>query len=136
VGDAVLGGERHASLWSGTAASWFDLNPTGATESSASGIFGDWQVGFASFSDGPHASIWNGTAESWEDLSLALAGSWIETFATGIWNDGSTLSVTGRGYNLDTGRTEALLWTRQVPEPSALALLGLGGIFAGRRRRC
>lgn len=135
VGDAVVGGQKRAGLWSGSAASWIDLNPIEATESSASGVFGDWQAGFASFNDGPHASLWNGTAESWEDLSLALTGSWIETFATGIWSNGSTLSVTGYGRNFDTGRYEALLWTRPVPEPSALALLGLGRLIASRRRR-
>ncbi|MCC6678115.1 MAG: PEP-CTERM sorting domain-containing protein [Phycisphaerales bacterium] len=135
VGDAVVGGQRHASLWSGTAASWVDLNPAGALESSASGLFGGWQVGDAAFSNGSHASLWSGTAESWEDLSLSLTGSWGETFATGIWSGGSTLSVTGYGYNLQTERTEALLWTRPVPAPSAFAVLGLGGLVAARRRR-
>lgn len=134
AGDAVIGGERHASLWSGTAASWVDLNPTGATVSSAAGIFGDWQVGYASFGDGPHASLWNGTAGSWEDLSLTLSGSWIETFATGIWSDHATLSITGYGFNVDTERTEALLWTRAIPAPSNLAMLGFGGVAALRRR--
>lgn len=135
VGVAVLSGQRHAGIWSGSAASWVDLNPTGATESSASGIFDDWQVGYASFIDGAHAGIWNGSAASWEDLSLSLAGSWSETFATAIWSDGLTLSVSGYGYNLSSERTEALLWTRPVPAPSAFAVLGLGGLVAARRRR-
>lgn len=135
VGEAVIGGELHAGLWNGAASSWVDLNPAGCLGSSASATVGAWQVGAASQGDGTHASLWNGTAESWEDLSLALPGSWIDTYATGIWSDGSTLSITGYGVNIDTQRFEALLWSRPIPAPSTLTWLAATGMIAARRRR-
>ncbi|HEV2294721.1 MAG TPA: PEP-CTERM sorting domain-containing protein [Tepidisphaeraceae bacterium] len=130
AGSAFFG----ACLWSGTADSRVDLAPAGATSSSAYGIFGQYQVGFVSFSGGWRASLWSGTADSWEDLSLALTGSWDESLASDVWINGNTLYVSGYGYNLSTARYEALLWSRPVPEPSALSLLALGGLWGLRRR--
>ena len=77
----------------------------------------------------------SGTAESWEDLSLELSGSWSRTEATGIWSDESFIYISGHGFNLDTGRTEALLWTRAIPAPGSAALLAAAGLMTSRRRR-
>ncbi|MCC6428918.1 MAG: hypothetical protein IT435_19115 [Phycisphaerales bacterium] len=70
----------HASLWSGTADSWTDLHPSGATESVARAISGGRQVGYADLDDVRRASLWSGSANSWVDLhpsgateSLAMA---------------------------------------------------------------
>src|ERR1043166_4159508 len=71
AGEAVVGGRDRASLWSGTAASWVDLNPAAATSSRALGTNGGHQVGVASvgaYGD-DHASLWSGTAASWVDLN-------------------------------------------------------------------
>src|SRR5262245_39928051 len=49
VGYADVSGQRHASLWSGTAASWVDLNPFYVTgESVAEATTGSQQVGYVS----------------------------------------------------------------------------------------
>ena len=72
-------GQYHASLWSGTAASYVDLNPTNsvsaAQSSSASAIANGVEGGYAvvykpgTFSNPrPHAYIWTGTAASGVDL--------------------------------------------------------------------
>jgi len=66
----------HAGLWSGTATSWVDLSPVESTSSSSSsayGVSGGQQVGFAQVGGVMHASLWNGTAESWVDLNPAGA---------------------------------------------------------------
>jgi len=34
--------------------------------------------------------------------------------ARSVWSDGVTLYVAGSGFNVQTGRNEALLWTRPV----------------------
>ncbi|XVJ60187.1 MAG: hypothetical protein HEQ23_12635 [Tepidisphaera sp.] len=68
VGAAFFGREAHASLWSGTAASWVDLHPGGA-QSYAWGASGAQQVGWATVEGWPHASLWSGTAASWVDLN-------------------------------------------------------------------
>lgn len=125
----------HAGLWSGTAASWVDLHPAGSESSQAFGTSGTQQVGYAVIGGMTHAGLWGGTAESWEDLSLALTGSWSNTSANGIWSDGLFTYVVGNGNNLETGITEALLWTRPVPAPGAALLLALGGRWPARRRR-
>ena len=84
---------------------------------------------------GPLAGLWSGAAASFEDLSLGLTGSWGATSATSIWSDGIDLYIAGYGFNNTTGQYEALMWTRVIPAPGSLALLGLGGLVAARRRR-
>jgi hypothetical protein len=78
VGDGLnsLGGQDHALIWSGTASSAVDLNPSGYAASVALGISPNvnQQVGWAS-SDGDaldeHAALWTGTASSFLDLNPA-----------------------------------------------------------------
>jgi hypothetical protein len=59
-------GFYHASRWSGSAASWVDLNPAGASHSVAHGTDGTRQIGsiFFAADDWP-AAVWSGTAASW-----------------------------------------------------------------------
>lgn len=73
VGAAVIGGSEHASLWSGSAATWVDLHPAWAQYSNAYGVEGGQQVGSAGEGGGNVASLWGGTPASW--VSLAPAGS-------------------------------------------------------------
>ena len=54
------------------------------------------------------------TAASWEDLSFSLPGSWVATRAEKIWGSSSSIWVVGNGFNLDTNRREAILWTRSL----------------------
>lgn len=72
VGFVKFGTQEHASLWSGSAASWIDLHPEGATRSVARSVNGGRQAGEVIVSNGPgHASVWSGTAASWIDLDPA-----------------------------------------------------------------
>lgn len=78
VGTVVGGGVSHAAKWNGSAASCVDLDPgwAGATGSTASGVDGSQQVGFAYIGGGPgyaQASLWTGAAGSW--VSLQPAGA-------------------------------------------------------------
>jgi hypothetical protein len=66
-----VGGVTRASLWSGTADSWVDLNPAGSTESSAYAASGGQQAGQAQVGGVYRASLWSGTADSWVDLNPA-----------------------------------------------------------------
>jgi uncharacterized repeat protein (TIGR01451 family) len=66
AGDSI---SANAALWSGTAASWINLNPAGAFESIAYATDGSQQAGYALFPSGSRASLWSGTAESWVDLT-------------------------------------------------------------------
>ncbi len=56
--------------------------------------------------------MWSGTAASWVDLHPA--GSWGSSSAHDIWSDGNTTYIAGSGYNINTLRWEALLWTQVV----------------------
>lgn len=147
VGTTGVGGGTfitHASLWNGTAASWVDLDPAGAFGSVAYATDGVQQAGTVLFFEITptgtrfvrHASLWNGTADSRVDLSTYVTGNWGDTVAEAIWSNGATTFIAGYGYNNDAGRSEALLWTNTVPEPSTAALLYLCGLTAMRRRRC
>jgi hypothetical protein len=65
----------YASLWTGSAASWVNLNPAGAAGSRAEGTDGTYQVGFATLGGVTHAGMWRGTAASWVDLNPAGAAA-------------------------------------------------------------
>ncbi len=93
----------HASLWSGTAASWVDLHPTwaGATYSFARDTSGAQQTGYAVFGSTPRASLWSGTAASWVNLDPASSA---ESAAFGI---AGTQQV---GYAKIQGVDHAGLW--------------------------
>lgn len=129
------GGAERASLWSGSAGSWVDLHPVGASYSQAVAVHDGIQVGHAQIGASRHASLWTGTAGSWEDLRLVLNGLWGDTLATGVWSDSVNTYVVGSGFNVDTGRNEALLWVRPIPEPASAGLMALGGLALIRHRR-
>ncbi|HVU64237.1 MAG TPA: hypothetical protein VHC70_09690, partial [Phycisphaerales bacterium] len=135
AGYNLVGTEYHASLWSGTATSWIDLNPAGSTESMANAAGGGQQAGYAILGGVHHAGLWSGTAASWVDLSPFLPAGFTDSYATGISNDGVNQYVSGYGFNSLAGRNEAIVWTQSIPAPGAAALLGLGGILVARRRR-
>src|SRR5262245_41653850 len=67
VGRASVGGNAHASLWTGSAASWVDLTPAGSSWSECYDVRAGRQVGsFAS--GGIRACFWSGTPESVVEL--------------------------------------------------------------------
>ena len=75
LGWVGVAGAEHAGLWSGTAASWVDLHPAGATRSV--GLFNSadgQQTGWAYIVDKYRAGLWSGTAGSWVDLSPPGSG--------------------------------------------------------------
>src|SRR5205085_881455 len=69
-GMARVGGVARASLWAGTAASWVDLSPPGATFSAVLGMYPGRQAGWAQLGGVSHAGMWTGTAASWVDLHV------------------------------------------------------------------
>ena len=71
IGTVNDGVRDNASLWNGTAASWVNLNPTGAARSVCNGIHAGTQVGAASFGGQLRAGYWKGTAASWVELHPA-----------------------------------------------------------------
>ena len=98
---SATGGSTHALLWSGSAASVVDLNPTnlaGISESSAGGVGGGAQVGYASGTgtdNQHHGVLWRGAADSATDLhpagfvgSLALATDGVHQVGR-AWNTGT-----------------------------------------------
>lgn len=77
AGYVTVGNQPHASLWSGTAASWVDLNPSGANYSIIFAASDSQQAGVVHAGGQEHAAIWSGTAASWVDLNPSgAASSW------------------------------------------------------------
>ncbi len=106
VGSGLTGGNSHALLWSGTAASAVDLNPSGFTESGAGGISGSQQVGngYGPGTGGnSHALLWSGTAASAVDLHPS-GFSW--SYALGVSGSQQVGNGTMAGFN-----NHALLWS-------------------------
>jgi len=107
----------HALLWSGTAASAIDLNPTnlsGISNSTALATYGTQQVGYGFGSDTGNptfALLWTGTAASAVDLNPTNLSGFTQSEAVdtngteqvGWGNDGT---LTGGAYI-----NHALLWT-------------------------
>ena len=120
VADAVMGASFHAGLWSGSAESWVDLHPAGATWSEAVGVccVGGvaQQVGKAVVNGKDHASLWCGTAESWVDLHAFVPAGFDSSVATSIWSDANFIYVAGYAHNTQNGEgfDEALLWTQAI----------------------
>lgn len=112
-----------------------NLNPTGSSSSQAFGTNGTQQVGVATIAGVERAALWSGTAASWVDLHALLPSNYNYSEARSVWSDGVNTYVAGIGVNTSTGNYEALLWTQPIPAPGTVALLGLGGLFAARRRR-
>lgn len=93
---------QRASLWTGTAGSWVDLNPVGSEDSVAYSVSGSEQVGYSRIDGRQRASLWTGTATSWVDLNPPGA-SGSESFA----NCGPQQA----GYAHVNGVTRASLWS-------------------------
>lgn len=68
-------GSTKACVWSGTAASYVNLDPGVSTHSAAFGAGGGKQVGFAKVLGEFRASLWSGTAASWVNLHPIVAVS-------------------------------------------------------------
>jgi len=140
------GGNERACLWTGSAASWVDLNPSRATQSDAHGVYSGQQVGRATVGGVTRASLWTGSAASWVDLHAFLPPGFTSSEAQGIWNDGTFTYVVGYGYNSTTGRTEALMWVAPGAPPiptvsewglviMTVLLLTAGTLVLRRQRR-
>lgn len=139
-GDNGMGTGRHAILWSGTAASAIDLNPTnlpGLSGSSGFATNGTRQVGTAFSTANPqltHAMLWSGTAASAIDLHALLPAPFqtagARSAALGIDPEGNAF-----GWAQDAQlHYHAIEWA--VPEPSAaVAMLFLPAWLHRRRRR-
>jgi hypothetical protein len=101
----------HALLWSGTAASARDLNPSGFTVSFAADTNGSKQVGAGwnaslGISTNTHALVWSGTAASAVDLHQFLPSGFISSSAVSIDNLGNVL-----GSALDSSfKSHTILW--------------------------
>jgi hypothetical protein len=134
VGSAGIGGTYHASLWTGTADSWVDLSPAGATLSYATGAAGGQQVGYAQMGiGGPiHGGLWTGTAASWVDLTPAGSPS---TLVTGVSAGQQVGYVEIVGAN--GSPTHAYMWTGTAASgvdlsPTGMTesgILGTGGYY-------
>ncbi len=110
VGTARFGTFERAAVWHGTAATHVDLHPGWAISSTIWGVHRGVQAGAACVPGACRAGIWHGTAGSWFDLADFLPPEFTESYARGVWRNESLTVVAGYGYNIDTGRYEALLW--------------------------
>jgi hypothetical protein len=91
------GGNGHALVWSGTAASAVDLNPTGFTSSGATATNGTEQVGTGD----DDALVWFGTAASVINL-----GALLPTTTLALRNSGaSSIDSSGNIYGIATVET-------------------------------
>jgi hypothetical protein len=130
----------HAMLWSDTAESAVDLNPTnltGITDSEAFDIYGGEEVGVGGGSGTDNqlnAMLWFGTADSAVDLQALLPSSddWTNSCAYTIDGSGNIYGIANGTVDGVAG-TYAVEWS--IPEPGSLSLLALVAPVLGARRR-
>jgi hypothetical protein len=134
--------QDHAVLWSGSATSAVDLNPTdlsGINYSAAYATNGIDQVGYGYNSTNiisGDALLWTGTAASAVDLQTLLpaTGTWFNSYA--FWVDpAGNVYGTAQGMYAGADTTFAVEWS-PVPEPAAISMLVIAGagVFMCRRR--
>jgi probable HAF family extracellular repeat protein len=106
-----------------------DLGTLGGTDSSAMGINASGQV--VGFSDtagdaAQHAFLYDGSAMIDLNTLIDPASDWTLSYARGINDAGQIV-----GYGTHNGNESAFLL--DVPEPTTLLLLGLGGLVFRRK---
>jgi len=135
----ATGGSSHALLWSGTADSYVDLNPSSLTVDSMPccgscvlGISSGQQVGWFGFGSpdagGYHALLWSGTAGSCVDLNP----SWINLSQANGVSGGEQVGMGGSsGTSLGVGAySHALLWSGTADSCIDLNPSGFGNSYA------
>jgi hypothetical protein len=129
VGSATTtGGNGHAAMWHDTVGSFLDLHPAqlGFSDSVARDTNGRQQVGqLLASNNRAHAVLWTGTAESAVDLHQFLAPGFGRSYAFAIDEAGN---IFGNAYDA-AGVAHAIEW-KVIPEPSAMVLMVLLGVFA------
>jgi hypothetical protein len=97
----------HAMLWSGSAAGYVDLTPTGYTNSDAVAVSGGQQIGTAQniASGKMHALLWNSSADNYVDLNPT---GFTHSFGYDI--DGGRQVGYGGGTPTDH-RSHAIVWS-------------------------
>ncbi len=122
VGQANVGYGNHASLWTGTPASYVDLNPPGTLTSVANGVQGGRQAGTTrTVTDPPsvsRAGWWSGTA-----------GSFVGLQSPAQYGASSALGEDAGGIQVGTADQHASLWTST---PASHVDLNPAGSFISR----
>jgi hypothetical protein len=114
VGVSNAGGSAHALLWDATT---FELTVLG--EGRVSDTNGNVQVGFSGSIGEERAKAWFSTPGSELDLHQFLPGSFVESRALGIDENGT---IVGTGQISGIGQVP-IIWT-PVPEPATFLALG------------
>jgi len=91
----------HACMWTGTSASFLDLNPCGSTYSNAWGVFNGQQVGCVEYGGTLYACVWNGAPASCANLNPNCVFSSVAFTAC----NGQQV-----GISLNPGAQHACLW--------------------------
>lgn len=113
----------HAAIWSGSAASLVDLNPSGAIGSIAYSTTGTVQGGYAVVdpSGNPYAAMWTGSAQSWVNLHPLGATRSIVYAVNGNLQGGEVLQTGANGYYrpvLWSGSAASIVNLQPVPNSS------------------
>lgn len=109
----ATGNNTHAILWTGTAASAVDLNPSGFTSSQANGATDGEQAGSARSANGvSHAMLWRGTAASAVDPRAFLPSGF-----TNAWRQASARAATISGYAFSLATEQHALLRQPTSQP-------------------
>ncbi len=127
AGRVRIGGIDHASLWTGSAASWLDLHPGGGL-SIAYGVGGGQQAGQSAVGVFG-ACLWTGSAGSWVDLHPPVAGK-SGAFSVHAGQQG--------GFAYVEGVSHASLWTGTAASwvslhPAGATASWVYGVYAGQQ---
>ncbi|MBL9032697.1 MAG: hypothetical protein JNM80_13460 [Phycisphaerae bacterium] len=136
VGGAFTINGQRAGVWHGTAASFEDWNPPGASYSLMRATTGSIHVGRAGLPGaiGQSACAWLGSPSNIVNLHALLPPNYGLSEALAVWEGPGVVYIVGWGDDNLTASKHAFMWVG-VPAPGAASLLLSGAILAVRRRR-
>ncbi|NUQ51486.1 MAG: hypothetical protein HUU19_02170 [Phycisphaerales bacterium] len=136
VGRAAVGSTgSQPVLWHGSADSAVIMTPSGFGGGELTATDGLRHVGLASKNGAGYAGIWmSDDPNSFVNLAALVGNNVVGSSANAVYSDANNIYVAGQ-IRLGNGPLQGVVWVQELPAPGAAALMLMGVVVMGRRKR-